>query len=87
MSNNKKLADRILNATVIPNDITPNEFISLITYLGYTYRQGAGSHIIVMDPNDRSWHITVVVGHKKDMDPKAIKEIKEHYGKGDSYAK
>ena len=78
MSNSKKLLERIQSSQKIPNDITGDQFLGLVKYLGFGIRQGGGSHVIVYGTKDgMKWHMTVAAGHAKPVDPKAIKELKE----------
>lgn len=79
MSNSKKLYDRIATSTKIPNDVTPDEFRSLVKHLGLEIRPAGGSHAVVYDPDHHENHMTVALGHPKHVDPKAIKELKERF--------
>ena len=79
MSNSKKLYDRINTSAKTPTDITPDEYRSLVKYLGLSIREGSGSHAVVYDPDDRANHLTVAIGHRKPIDPKAVKELKERF--------
>ncbi len=81
MSNSKKLLERIVASAKPPNDISPDEYISLVEYLGLAYRNCKGSHIVVSGEKDgQKWHLTVAIGHAKPVDPKAIKDLIEKLG-------
>ncbi len=80
MSNSKKLWKRICESKKIPNDIKPDEFLNLVDYLGLLRREaGKGSHIVIYQMKDGElvWHTTVATGHPGNIDPAAIKELKE----------
>lgn len=75
----KDLKERIIEKTLIPKDITPEEFVNFCKSFGVTCIPGRGSHykisFIGKDNKTHCW--TIPLGHNRNIKAASIREFRK----------